>query len=106
VFFWRRDFWLKIEVKMKISQILAKQSETKFVQARKLVFRELEEVESKGNYVAYVDEGDDSYDINIQLDKDVIVAHSCDCERRDSYCIHQLAILMQLLPSDKQRPPC
>lgn len=81
---------------MKISQILAKQSETKLTQAKKLVFRELEEVESKGNYVAYVDEGNDSYDVNIQLDKDVIVDHSCDCGRRDSYCIHQIAILLML----------
>ncbi|MEZ0452589.1 hypothetical protein ABTW24_13380 [Sphingobacterium thalpophilum] len=75
---------------MKISQILAKQSETKVTQAKKLAFRELEEFERKGNFVAYVDEGTESYDVNIQLDKDIIVGHSCDCGRRETYCIHQM----------------
>jgi len=87
---------------MKISQILAKQSETKLTQAKKLIFRELEEVEGKGNFVAYVDEGEESYDVNIQLDKDVIVAHSCDCGRRDAYCIHQIAILLMLSSATKK----
>jgi len=89
---------------MKISQILSKQSETKLTQAKKLVFRELEEFENKGNYVAYVDEGEESYDVNIQLDKDIVVSHSCDCGRRDSYCMHQITILMQLLPGENQSP--
>lgn len=94
----------EIQVKMKISQILAKQNETKLIQAKKLAFRELEEVESKGNFMAYVDEGEESYDVNIQLDKDVVVSHSCDCGFRDTYCIHQMAILMQLLPGGRQAP--
>lgn len=81
---------------MKISLILAKQSEVKLSQAKKLAFRELEELERKGNFVAYVDEGEESYDVNIQLDKDVVVGHSCDCGRRDTYCIHQIAILLML----------
>nr|WP_288810210.1 hypothetical protein [uncultured Sphingobacterium sp.] len=69
---------------MKISQILAKQSETKLTQAKKLIFRELEEFERKGNFVAYVDEGEESYDVNIQLDKDNVIGHSCDCGRRQT----------------------
>lgn len=86
---------------MKISQILAKQSETKLTQAKKLIFRELEEFERKGNFVAYVDEGEESYDVNIQLDKDNVIGHSCDCGRRDSYCIHQIAILIALSADSK-----
>lgn len=81
---------------MQISQILAKQSEVKLSQAKKLAFRELEEFERKGNFVAYVDEREESYDVNIQLDKDVVVGHSCDCKCRDTYCIHQIAILLVL----------
>lgn len=92
----KKDIRLEIQVKMRIAQILAKQSETKLTKAKKLVVRELEEVESKGNFVAYVDEGEESYDVNIQLDKDDIVGHSCDCGRRDTYCIHQIAILLML----------
>ena len=88
---------------MRIAQILAKQSETKLTQAKKLIVRELEEVEVKGNFVAYVDEGEESYDINVQLDKDVVVGHSCDCGRRDSYCIHQIVILL-MLSSEKEKP--
>ncbi|MFC3354296.1 hypothetical protein [Sphingobacterium zeae] len=53
----KKDIRLEIQVKMRIAQILAKQSETKLTKAKKLVVRELEEVESKGNFVAYVDEG-------------------------------------------------
>lgn len=87
---------------MKISQILAKQSETKVAQAKKLAFRELEEFERKGNFVAYVDEGVESYDVNIQLDKDIIVGHSCDCGRRETYCIHQIAILIELSANRKE----
>ncbi len=96
--------WAEIEIKMRIAQILAKQSETKLTQAKKLVVRELEEVEVKGNFVAYVDEGEESYDINVQLDKDVVVGHSCDCGRKDAYCLHQIAILMQFLPGERQSP--
>ncbi|MDR6737198.1 SWIM zinc finger family protein [Sphingobacterium sp. 2149] len=88
---------------MRIAQILAKQSETKLTQAKKLIVRELEEVEVKGNFVAYVDEAEESYDINVQLDKEVVVGHSCDCGRRDSYCIHQIAILL-MLSSEKESP--
>jgi len=95
--------WVEIKIKMRIAQILAKQSETKLTQAKKLIVRELEEVEVKGNFVAYVDEGEESYDINVQLDKEVVVGHSCDCGRRDSYCIHQIAILL-MLSSEKESP--
>ncbi|MGB3063976.1 SWIM zinc finger family protein [Sphingobacterium thalpophilum] len=87
---------------MKILQILAKQSETKVTQAKKLAFRELEEFDHKGNFVAYVDEGAESYDVNIQLDKDIIVGHSCDCGRRETYCIHQIAILIELSAKKKE----
>lgn len=89
---------------MKILQIIAKQSEDRLTQAKKLVVRELEEHEGKGNFVAYVDEGEYSYDVNIQLNKDTIVGHSCDCGRRESYCMHQLAVICALAGIDKNSP--
>lgn len=83
---------------MKITEILSKQSPTKLAKAEKLEVRELEEIDNKGNYVAYVDEGDESYDVNILLDKDAIIVHSCDCNSRDSFCVHQLAVISALSP--------
>lgn len=83
---------------MKITEILSKQSPTKLAKAEKLGVRELEEIDNKGNYVAYVDEGDESYDVNIMLDKDAIIVHSCDCNSRDSFCVHQLSVISALSP--------
>jgi len=83
---------------MKITEILSKQSPTKLAKAEKLEVRELEEIDNKGNYVAYVDEGDESYDVNILLDKDAIIVHSCDCNSRDSFCVHQLVVISALSP--------
>jgi hypothetical protein len=64
--------------------------------AEKLLVRECDEIE-KGHFVAYVDEGEESYDVALTLNnKGIVVTHSCDCKKGSSFCIHQAALLLQL----------
>ncbi len=64
--------------------------------AAKLAVRECDETE-KGHFVAYVDEGEESYDVSLTLTpKGVVAAHTCDCKKGNSFCGHQAALLVQL----------
>jgi hypothetical protein len=65
--------------------------------------RELDE-ESKGRFVAYVDEGKESYDVQIALDaKQNVVTHTCDCKDEYLYCAHKTAVLLTLQGSVKAK---
>ncbi len=65
--------------------------------AEKLPLREVEETD-KGQWVAFADDGPESYDVQVTIEKGMIIAHSCDCGKMDAqgFCLHQLALLMQL----------
>jgi hypothetical protein len=66
--------------------------------------RELDK-EQEGTYVAYVDEGKESYDVRIELDKKTtIVAHHCDCPEEYLFCQHQVAVLLKLTTEDSLIP--
>lgn len=59
--------------------------------------RELDE-EDKGRFVAYVDEGDASWDVCIVLNnKEEIEKHSCDCGNEYYFCSHKVAVLLHLI---------
>lgn len=88
---------------MIIKTILKKQDARKITQAQKLEVRELEEYEGKGNFVAFVDEGPESYDVNILLEGDNVLEHTCDCRIKDTYCVHQLAVLLALDPTSTSK---
>lgn len=90
---------------MIVKTILKKQDPIKIAQAQKLMVRELEEHDGVGNYIAFVDEGEESYDVNILLKGDDVSAHSCDCKRKDSYCVHQLAVILALSSSASSKNP-
>jgi hypothetical protein len=65
--------------------------------------RELDE-ESKGRFVAYVDEGKESYDVLVELDaKQNVVTHTCDCTDEYLYCAHKTAVLLTLQGSVKAK---
>jgi hypothetical protein len=65
--------------------------------------RELDE-EPKGRFVAYVDEGKESYDVLIELDaKQNVVTHTCDCPDEYLYCAHKTAVLLTLQGSVKAK---
>ncbi|OLY90740.1 hypothetical protein SAMN05444008_101412 [Cnuella takakiae] len=57
--------------------------------------RECDET-AKGQYVAYVDDGDDSFDVSISLGKEGVVQEGrCDCGETE-FCRHQAALLIHL----------
>lgn len=59
--------------------------------------RECDETE-KGHFVAYVDEGDKSFDVSITiLPNHDIAAHSCDCKNNNRICVHKAALLMHVV---------
>jgi hypothetical protein len=68
-----------------------KENNAKLKLTKKLLVRDLDEIE-KNKFVAYVDEKDDSYDVQIILDsKKSIIETSCDCPE-NSTCLHILAL--------------
>lgn len=73
--------------------------------AEKFPLREIEEIE-KGHWVAFADDGPESFDVQITLRKGEITVHSCDCGKLDAqgFCLHQLAMLMQLSAQKTNTP--
>jgi hypothetical protein len=65
--------------------------------AEKFPLREVEET-TKGHWVAFADDGPESYDVQVDIEKGAIIHHSCDCGKLDTngFCLHQLAMLMHL----------
>lgn len=65
--------------------------------AEKCPLREVEETE-KGQWVAFADDGPESFDVQITLQKGEVIAHSCDCGKPDAlgFCLHQVAMLKHL----------
>lgn len=64
--------------------------------AERLNVRECDE-HPKGSFVAYVDEGDQSFDATVSLGKNkLIIAHACDCGKGNMLCIHRIALLLHL----------
>ncbi len=69
--------------------------------AGKNIIRECDEVE-KGYYVAYVDEGAESFDVSITLLKSGEIKDSlCDCTNNQHFCRHKAALLMYIAGEKK-----
>jgi|GEM_PF-4801340 len=65
--------------------------------------RELEE-ESKGKYIAFVDDGKEGYDVAIELTDDHnIIDKRCDCPSLSSFCCHINAVGLAILNKDKPK---
>ncbi len=63
---------------------------------KKNAVRELEE-EEKNKFIAFVDDGEASYDVMINIDKTFeILEHSCDCEEKYIFCEHKVAVALHL----------
>lgn len=59
------------------------------VQNKKLKVRELDE-ETKGNFVSFVDDGKESYDVHVSIDdKYELIKNECDCKNKKP-CLHQV----------------
>lgn len=69
--------------------------------AAKNTTRECDELE-KGYYVAYVDEGAESFDVSITILKNgEIKEASCDCTNNQHFCRHKAALLMHIAGEKK-----
>ncbi|WP_313254100.1 hypothetical protein [Empedobacter sp.] len=70
---------------------------------KKLEIRELEE-EKKGNFIAFVDDQSNSYDVNIVIKNKEVTSHSCDCGSNESWCIHQKKMLEEIVKLTSLKP--
>jgi len=70
-------------------------------QAEKNQVRECDETQ-KGHFVAYVDEGNDTFDVSITILPDGAVGKStCDCKTRVPFCRHKAALLVHIAGNKK-----
>lgn len=85
---------------MKSISSLLKSAPSTIAQKAKILgnkVRELEEIE-KRKFIAFVDDGPDSFDVAINLSADAksVATHTCDCEDGDGFCAHQYAVLSKI----------
>ncbi|KZE75224.1 hypothetical protein AV926_17160 [Myroides marinus] len=81
---------------MTITQILKQFDKASLTTISKLTIRELEE-EKKGHWVAYVDEGNESYDVHVKFLGKQVDFTSCDCcVQEDQLCAHKTKMLLML----------
>ena len=71
--------------------------------AKKNKVRECDETE-KGHFIAYVDEGSESFDVSLTV-KAVgkIAAHTCDCDSAHSFCRHKTALLLYIATGENPK---
>lgn len=85
---------------MKIADVLKSTSKKKLLQASKLPVRELEEIK-KNHFIAFVDDGNESYDVSIFIRNNIIIEHNCDCNENSDFCLHQLAVMNDIVGNKK-----
>jgi hypothetical protein len=67
--------------------------------------RECDETE-KGSFVAYVDEGKETFDVSIAiLSNGEIGKSACDCKNGATYCRHKAALLLHIVKDQKPKSP-
>lgn len=80
---------------MNIHKLLKQRTTKEKAQIKAVQVRELDE-EEPGHFVAFVDEGEETFDVHIQLKEENVQQMSCDCGQISTCCIHQAAVLVQL----------
>ena len=85
---------------MKVTDVLKGMPKTTLKKLENLVVRELDE-ERKGVFVSYVDDGDSSFDVRLELVKNELIGHLCDCGSDSEYCFHKLAVLKRIKAPSK-----
>ena len=69
--------------------------------AEKNIVRECDE-NPKGVFTAYVDDGDDTFDVCLSLSsKNEITKDSCDCKSKIDFCIHKVALVIFIAKGKK-----
>ncbi|MCC9044549.1 hypothetical protein LNQ81_17915 [Myroides sp. M-43] len=81
---------------MTIAQLLKFVERATVRKAAQLSIREVEE-ESKGHWIAFVDDKEESYDVQIVIDGKQVLSRSCECEIDNIVmCSHQTKLLMAI----------
>ncbi|MCU0374524.1 MAG: hypothetical protein MUF24_04365 [Chitinophagaceae bacterium] len=82
---------------IKIKELLAALPAATRRKAEKLPVREAEEAD-KGEWVAFVDDGANSYDVQLSISRGNLLRHTCDCGKLDAdgFCLHQMALLLHI----------
>ncbi len=70
--------------------------------AEKCAVRECDETE-KGTFIAYVDEGDETFDVSLTFKKDTLIASTCDC-KKSKMCEHKAALLLFISNPQVKKP--
>ena len=71
--------------------------------AKKNKVRECDETE-KGHFIAYVDEGSESFDVSLTVKTgNKIAQHTCDCDSNISFCRHRVALLIHIATGEKAK---
>ena len=85
---------------MKVTDILKGIAKANLKKLESLVVRELDE-EKKGVFVSYVDDGNSTFDIRLEVIKNKLIIHSCDCGSEAEYCLHKLSVLRRVKSPNK-----
>ena len=80
---------------MKIQELLKQLTAKEKAQIKAVQVRELDE-EEPGNFVAFVDEAEETYDVHIALNEQSVQRMTCDCGSTQNICVHQGAVLLQI----------
>ncbi|MGG5577224.1 hypothetical protein ACPDHL_07780 [Myroides sp. C15-4] len=80
---------------MTIQELLQRLTTQEKARMKTVEVRELDEEES-GCFVAFVDEGEATYDVHLQLDELGVQQMTCDCGEEGRLCIHQGAVLQHI----------
>lgn len=80
---------------MKVAEVIKSITTKDKNRAMQLPVRELEQ-ESKGHYVAFVDDGEQSYDVQLFIQAAKITALTCDCPNGETLCLHKVAVLLAM----------
>lgn len=80
---------------MNIQERLKQLTTKEKAQVKAVEVRELDE-ENAGHFVAFVDEGEETYDVQIHLSEQQVQHMTCDCGNTTGLCIHQGAVLLQI----------
>ena len=63
--------------------------------------RECDE-ETKGHFVSFVDQGDQSFDVNLHINpKQEIISSNCECPKGQTLCQHKFALIQHLVGNEK-----
>lgn len=86
---------------MKVTDVLKDIPKASLKKIDNLLVRELDE-ESKGMFVSYVDDKDSTFDVRLEISRNTILVHECDCDEVAAYCLHKLAVLKAIKTPKKR----